>query len=397
MINFVPLKQTRHQLNFCYYFYIPYDNIYSSMLFTVDRPTSHVTVPSVCLVCGWLWSKFTRSLIHKLRKQASMWCTINFTRSVCNQRAVHVCKCCLWIGKRKGFLALFLAVIGFFMFMVILQMYLLQHYAIGKKRASMSSTMHLYILCAGLDTPSPAYVSLHITSHDNQPSSPTYSSSIPSNYSTPLSSPIYSQYTDYLREVYALTPVAAPDKLPFTPSKEFIKLDLVKKEAFTQAEADEFTHLTLRGDVDQILAIKKEIKMESILQPEDRLRLIVVEGAPGIGKSTLALEFCQQWRTRKLLQQFLLVILLRLREDSVRSATSLKDLLYHPDSNFQSQLVEDVIKNLGGGVLFVFDSFDELPTELRVNSFVSNIQRTFQKPQYWSPVDPPHQQSYSRY
>ena len=36
-------------------------------------------------------------------------------------------------------------------------------------------------------------------------------------------------------------------------------------------------------------------------------------------------------------------------------------------------IVEDVIKNLGGGVLFVFDGFDELPTELRENFFVSDF------------------------
>ena len=46
----------------------------------------------------------------------------------------------------------------------------------------------------------------------------------------------------------------------------------------------------------------------------------------GIGKSTLAWELCRQWSTLESLKRFSLVVLLRLREEGVQSATDISDL-----------------------------------------------------------------------
>ena len=35
--------------------------------------------------------------------------------------------------------------------------------------------------------------------------------------------------------------------------------------------------------------------MDDILEANDNVHLVVVEGAPGIGKSTLAWELCRKW------------------------------------------------------------------------------------------------------
>ena len=59
-------------------------------------------------------------------------------------------------------------------------------------------------------------------------------------------------------------------------------------------------------------------------------RLILVEGAPGVGKSTFAWEFCRRWERGEIAQQYQLVLLLRLREERISNAKSLEDLIYHP-------------------------------------------------------------------
>ena len=66
----------------------------------------------------------------------------------------------------------------------------------------------------------------------------------------------------------------------------------MKKEKVSRAQADNFTRLTLQGDIDQILQDKEPIEMDDILRADDEVRLVVVEGAPGVGKSTLAWELC---------------------------------------------------------------------------------------------------------
>ena len=152
----------------------------------------------------------------------------------------------------------------------------------------------------------------------------------------------------------------------------FIKLALIKKEQVTRGEADHFTRLTLQGNIDQILQAKEPIKAEDIFG-DGKTRLVVVEGAPGIGKSTFAWEQCRQWSTGKLLQQFSLVVLLRLREEGVQTATTISDLLYHHDKELCRCVGEEVERREGEGVLLVFDGFDELPVELRRKSLVVEV------------------------
>ena len=78
-------------------------------------------------------------------------------------------------------------------------------------------------------------------------SSPLPSSSTSVSPTVPTTSPVLSCYTDFLRAVYSTCPVAKSDKFPPTPSTVFIKLALVKKKKVSQAQADNFTRLTLRG------------------------------------------------------------------------------------------------------------------------------------------------------
>ena len=168
--------------------------------------------------------------------------------------------------------------------------------------------------------------------------------------------PVLSRYADYLKTVYSNYPVAKCDKFPPTSSKMFIKLALVKKKKVSRLQADNFTRLTLQGDIDQILQLKEPIEMVDILKADDKVRLVVVEGAPGIGKSTLAWELCRQWPTLESLKRFSLVVLLRLREEGVQSATDISDLFPCGDDPGLSSLVaQEVKKENGNGVLFVFD------------------------------------------
>ena len=63
---------------------------------------------------------------------------------------------------------------------------------------------------------------------------------------------------------------------------------------------------SLHGGVDQILRVKAPIQIEDILTPKpgETLQCVLVEGAPGVGKTTLAWELCKQWGKGKLFQQF---------------------------------------------------------------------------------------------
>lgn len=110
------------------------------------------------------------------------------------------------------------------------------------------------------------------------------------------------------------------DKLSIAPCSQFISLALVKKSKST----DSFSRDTFYGGVDQIIASKTPITMDEILKAGSRF--VLVEGPPGIGKSTLCWELCRRWDTLKSFQGYDIVLLLKLRERRIQNASLLEDL-----------------------------------------------------------------------
>ena len=73
---------------------------------------------------------------------------------------------------------------------------------------------------------------------------------------------------------------------------------------------------SLHGLTEEILYKKSPIKLKDILKPSKKgrqLRCVLVEGAPGIGKSTLAWEVCHKWEELESVKQYELVVLVCLR------------------------------------------------------------------------------------
>ena len=155
-------------------------------------------------------------------------------------------------------------------------------------------------------------------------------------------------------------------------SKKYINLALIEKEDITKQEADQFTRARIRGNIDDIKKSKRATEIGQIAQLPDgsQPKCILVEGAPGVGKSTFAWKLCRKWGKRKLLQQYQLVVLLRLRDKNVRAATNISDLFRYHDHQIQQAAVEEIQRTGGKGVLLLFEGYDELPEELRCESSI---------------------------
>ena len=174
--------------------------------------------------------------------------------------------------------------------------------------------------------------------------------------------------------MYENSPISPDTKWPPSPGKDFINLVVVEDQG--QISRDEYIGYTLLGNVEHVLKKRKAISIEHILEPiksQDRLRLVFIEGAPGIGKSTLAWELCRKWEEFSCMWQYSLVVLLRLREEEVQIIESISQLFCQYESEDKKALVEEVSKSQGSGVLFILDGFDELPKTLQKKSFLLNI------------------------
>ena len=196
-------------------------------------------------------------------------------------------------------------------------------------------------------------------------------SSAPTSNCPPAPSSAISHYREYLEIVYENSTISPDTKWPPTPSREFITLAVVEGQAHCR---DEYIGHTLQGNIKQVLKNRKEISIEEILLADKGQkkppRLVLMEGAPGIGKSTLAWELC-----RKSMRQYSLVVLLRLREVKVQNISNMSQLFCQYESEDKKSLVEEVAKSQGRDMLFILDGFDELPKTLQEESFLLDLIR----------------------
>ena len=140
----------------------------------------------------------------------------------------------------------------------------------------------------------------------------------------------------------------------------------------------QFRRRTIRGSIDDVLEWKAPIRMRDILKPncvydihDDEkhehypVTQLLIEGAPGIGKSTFAWELCQKWGQHQLFKKYSLVVMLKFRDKRVQEAKSVSDLFYHPHSNLQFDVVQHICTMGGRKLLLILEGFDEVPASKR--------------------------------
>ena len=128
--------------------------------------------------------------------------------------------------------------------------------------------------------------------------------------------------------------------------------------------------------------VTKELK--EILAPLEQHRsqqFVLIEGAPGIGKSILLKEIAYRWGSKQLLKSFKLVLLICLRDPNVQQASSIVDLLnlfcnradVRATETTMSTCGDNLSQNGGKDLAFLFDGFDEYPEALHKNSLIADI------------------------
>ena len=117
--------------------------------------------------------------------------------------------------------------------------------------------------------------------------------------------------------------------------------------------------------------ITKEIgEILAPLQVGSDPQFVLIEGAPGIGKSLLLQEIAYRWGKRDMLQEFKLVLLLCLRDPAVQQM-SLIDHLFElfckrdrKASEMAASCSEYFLNNSGQDLVFLIDGYDEFPEKL---------------------------------
>ena len=126
--------------------------------------------------------------------------------------------------------------------------------------------------------------------------------------------------------------------------------------------------------------VTKEVA--EILAPLERSsdpQFVLIEGAPGIGKSLLLKKLAYLWAIKQILQNFKLVLLLCLHDPAVQQMSLIEDLLQpfckrgRRAIEISSSCCDYLSENDGEDLVLLLDGYDEYPERLRKDSLIADI------------------------
>ena len=102
-----------------------------------------------------------------------------------------------------------------------------------------------------------------------------------------------------------------------------------------------------------------EVELTDVLKMNSNRLVIVFEGIAGSGKTTLSWYVCREWASRRLLQQFNLLIHVQVNDPRVQSACTLRELIPDQDKEARDEIAQAIIDRKGEGVCFLLEGLDE--------------------------------------
>ena len=182
------------------------------------------------------------------------------------------------------------------------------------------------------------------------------------------------QLLDHWRQKLADSYLAQESKTDAWPPLklvQFVKLALVEQEK----DARHIGLRTITKDMDTVYGHKTHIDFDNLFGNVDHSSMILLEGRPGSGKTTLMLRISCDWAKGKLMKSKL-VLFVRLRYLGKTQNIYLHDLLQvtcalsSEDIYGLSSFIEG---RLGEDVVFVLDGFDEYALGTHENNFIHNL------------------------
>ncbi|XP_065904285.1 NACHT, LRR and PYD domains-containing protein 10-like [Dysidea avara] len=211
------------------------------------------------------------------------------------------------------------------------------------------------------------------------------------------------QLSHHVKGVYKQTRFdVGKDTWPLEPPKDFTPIVLVHyEEQHTLKDSITITKVVHTGSINSVISAASDQSSPSIdeslreaLQTSkvtknvvdilvhfeqcDSPQTILIEGAPGIGKSILMKHIAYCWAEGRVMNNFKLLLLICLRDPRVQKASSIKQLLqsfYHRNMDVAKleSCDEALLQDNGKFLVLLLDGYDEFPEGLRENSLIAGI------------------------
>ena len=177
-------------------------------------------------------------------------------------------------------------------------------------------------------------------------------------------------YQNYLKCKYDTLELTSPDEMLDCYSPQYIDLILIKdnkRKAIRQSRQSFEVGVKQESDLEYI-TLSEALDVEGV-----KKKIVLIKGGPGMGKTSLAINICKCWAKGELLQSYIAVILLTLRDPEIQKAKTIGDLLLTRDDDLRDNVCKEILKEYGNRICFIFEGFDELPDDLHTSHLFSKL------------------------
>ena len=159
---------------------------------------------------------------------------------------------------------------------------------------------------------------------------------------------IYPPEKKCLINLYIALDEIPQDSWPFISANRFVDLALIKSSKVTDSS------FFIGREMEDILEKREKVEYTDAFGKYERRALVLVEGRPGSGKTTLAHKIAKDWANGKVLQNVYLVLLISLRKDQEKSE------IYQTVFQSQSEVFQRKLEETSGDeICFILDGYDE--------------------------------------
>ena len=183
---------------------------------------------------------------------------------------------------------------------------------------------------------------------------------------------IYTSEKIRLLNLYSVQSEVPQDSWPPVGTKTFINLVLIKK---VSQQCDP-KHYALSGDADKVIEQKEKIEYSEVFGEYKSSELVLIEGRPGSGKTTLVHKIIKDWISGQVLREADLVFLITLRftnkSTDKGSPSDIYGQLKGRDEE-RKAFSGEIERRDGEGVCFIVDGLDEYHCQDKDNSIIYQL------------------------